>query len=189
MTKPEIRKKCLEARRAMTPEHAAEKSRAIAQRLESLARFIEAPVILCYVASKDNEVGTGDLINARLNQGTTILVPIAEPEGRMTWSQLRALDELAPARFGILEPRPEHRRITTPPNDALVIVPGIAFSPEGHRIGYGGGYYDRFLVNHSGPAIALAFDLQIADAWQTDNHDIPMDFVVTESHLYQCPRR
>ena len=183
MTKSEIRKQCLEARRAITPEDAAAKSRAILDRLESLSIFTNAPVILCYVSSKDNEVDTGELIRTRLGCSATILVPIAEPEGRLVWSHLRALDELAPARFGILEPRPECRRIATPPADALVIVPGVAFTAQGHRIGYGGGYYDRFLATHAGPTIALAYDLQIAGPWETADHDIPVDFVVTECRI------
>lgn len=185
-TKSEIRKRCLEARRAMAPQDAAAKSHAIAQRLESLPVFAEAVGVLCYVASKDNEVDTRGLIGARLERGIAVLVPIAEAEGRMAWSQLRALDELAPGRFGILEPRPECRRIVTPPPEAPVIVPGIAFSPEGHRVGYGGGYYDRFLDAPRGPAIGLAYEIQIVAPWKTATHDIPVDFVVTETQTIKC---
>ena len=104
----------------------------------------------------------------------------------MSWSELHALDELTPSPFGILEPQPEHRRIITPPTDALVIVPGIAFTPQGHRIGYGRGYYDRFLAIHHGPTIGLAYDIQIIAPWQTAGHDIPVDFVITESHTYEA---
>ena len=188
MTKQQIRKHCLEARRAIPPQDAAAKSRAIAHRLESLPIFAGAAVILCYVASKDNEADTHGLIRARLAQGTTVLVPIAEPQGRLAWSQLRALDELAPGRFGILEPRPECRRIIPPPPGALVIVPGIAFTTQGHRIGYGGGYYDRFLATHPGPTVGLAFDIQIVNPWQTADHDVSVDFVITESRTYRGGR-
>jgi len=151
----------------------------------ALPEVRDASTVLCYVSSKDNEVDTHGLIAQFVETGRRVFVPIAEPGGIMLWSQLLELDELAPARFGILEPRPESRRISPAPPDALVLVPGIAFSPDGHRIGYGGGYYDRFLAGHEGPAIGLAFDVQIICSWETNEYDIPVKAVVTETRLIQ----
>ena len=186
-TKSELRRRCLEARRNMAPENVAAKSKAIADRLQDLTAFRQAKTVLCYVSSKDNEVDTQGLIAVLLAEGRTVLVPIAEPERQLTWSRLEALDELAPARFDILEPRSECRRMEAPPPHALVLVPGIAFTPDGYRIGYGGGYYDRFLVQHHGPKVALAFEQQLVPAFDRGPHDVPVDAVVTEQRVLAAP--
>ena len=184
MDKTELRKKYLEARRALSPQDAADRSAAVIERLESLAAFKRARAVLSYVSSKDNEVDTHSLIGRMLNKGRTVLVPIAQPDRAMEWSKLETLDELAPGRFGILEPRMESRRLMAPPPDSIVIVPGVAFTTDGHRIGYGGGYFDRFLASYKGTSIGVAFDLQIMEPIEMLTHDIPVDLVVTESHVY-----
>jgi len=143
-----------------------------------------ARVFLCYVSSKDNEADTHPLIEALIQDGITVLVPIAKPKGVLLWSDLHGLEELEPGRFGILEPRAECVRIVEPPEEGVVIVPGIAFSTDCRRIGYGGGYFDRFLATFRGASIGLAFDMQIADDWQSEPRDVPLDFVVTESRIY-----
>jgi len=183
--KAETRARYLTARRAMAHGKVAAWSEAILARLRTAPEFRDADTVLCYVSSKDNEVDTHGAIQWLLAEGRTVLVPIAEPEGVLGWSRIEGLDELARARFGILEPRPECRRMTAPPADAVVLVPGIAFAPDGCRVGYGGGYYDRFLAHHAGPAIALAFELQMVDAVDRDPHDVPVDAVVTEKAVYR----
>lgn len=187
MTKAEARKKCIEARRAMTPEEVASKSREIVARLKGLPAFALASAFLCYVSSKDNEVDTLELIQWLLDNGRQVLVPVAGPHGDMVWSRLDAIEHLASGRFGILEPPLEHRRIVKPPHGSVVIVPGIAFSADCHRVGYGGGYFDRFLAAYGGIIIALAFHLQITSLLEAAAHDVPMDYVVTESCTYRRP--
>ena len=170
----------------MAPEEVASKSRAIRERLERIPAFAEARALLCYVSSKDNEVDTHALIASLLKEDRTVLVPIAESDGRLAWSERRSLDELAPSRFGIFEPRPETRRIVSPPADALVLVPGVAFTRDGRRIGYGGGYFDRFLATYQGLCVGVAFELQIIDDFPSSAHDIPVACVLTESNIYSA---
>ena len=186
MDKKALRHTILTHRRALSPEEVRLRSARIGNRLSTLAEFSGAQTLLIYVASKDNEVDTIPIIQTALSGEVGILIPIARRNGLMEWSRLQALDELAPSRFGILEPRPETCRIMTPPPDAVVIVPGIAFTPTGQRIGYGGGYYDRFLATHHGPSIALAFDVQLTATFDTEPHDTPVDFLITESQLFRC---
>ena len=186
MDKLNLRKVSLAHRRALTPDEVMIRSEAILQRLWAVSEFAASHTILCYVSSKDNEVDTIPLIRNAISSGMVVLVPIARKNGVMEWSHLHALEELAPSRFGILEPLPEMCRIVTPPPDAVVIVPGIAFTRDGHRIGYGGGYYDRFLATHQGASIALAFDVQIIDTLAIEPHDTPVDFLITESQVWQC---
>jgi 5-formyltetrahydrofolate cyclo-ligase len=183
--KKAIRSRYLDIRRNLPAEEVASKSRLIAERLRALESFRRADTYLCYVSSKDNEVDTHDLIRSLLAEGRTVLVPIAERNGTLLWSRMLDLEEMSLSRFGILEPRPECRRPTRPPEDALVIVPGIAFTRDGYRIGYGGGYYDRFLATHPGTKIALAFEVQLAPSFERSPHDVPVDIVVTEQSAYQ----
>lgn len=185
MDKAVTRKTLLEARKALDPALAEERSAAIIERLCALPAFEAAQIFLVYVASKDNEVETKPLIQSLIENNRPVLVPIAEQSGQLLWSRLRDLDDLVPARFGILEPRLDARHIVTPPPDSVCIVPGVAFTADGWRIGYGGGYFDRFLEAYDGPAIALAYDMQIVSAIEPQPHDVPVDFVVTESRVYR----
>ena len=184
-SKSQIRRAILDLRRAMLPEEVAERSAAIRRNLARFASFRAASTFLCYIASKDNEVDTRPLIEDLLARHSTVLVPIVEPGGVLTWSRLESLADVRPARFGILEPKPECVRPGPVPNeDAVALVPGIAFTREGYRIGYGGGYYDRFLASFKGTAVGLAFDLQIVPSFHHEPHDIPVAAVVTESAIH-----
>ena len=186
LDKQALRKQMLESRRAMALAEVRDKSMAIVKRLHSLEAFQQATRVLTYVASKDNEVDTRPLIESLLPEGKDVLVPIAEPGGHMTWSRLDALSELRPARFGILEPAPEFKRPTSPTAGDVVLVPGVAFAPDGYRIGYGGGYFDRFMAGFPGTKIGLAYDLQIVEKPPVEVHDVPVDMVVTEAKVYRC---
>jgi 5-formyltetrahydrofolate cyclo-ligase len=185
MLKADLRAKYLGLRKAMDPADAESRSAEIIDRLRRLPAFGAAKGFLVYIASKDNEVDTRPLIRSLLKHIHPVLVPIAEPGRKLVWSRLRDMDELEPARFGILEPRPGTRRIAKPPPDSIVIAPGVAFSVDGWRIGYGGGYFDRFLADFGGPIIGLAYDIQIVTHIDNDPFDIPMDFIVTETTTYR----
>ena len=169
----------------MAADDVAAKSRAIVEQLDRLEAVRGAAAVLCYVSSKDNEVDTHGLIERLLGRGAEVLVPVSQPEGVLAWSRIEGLDELVPGRFGILEPKAACLRIASSPPHAAVVVPGIAFAPEGYRIGYGGGYYDRFLAKHPGPKIGLAFACQIIPAFEHGPHDVPVDSVVTENDVYR----
>lgn len=187
MLKAELRTKYLEIRKALDPADAAARSAEIVARLRRLPAFAAARGFLVYVASKDNEVDTKPLIRSLLKHIHPVLAPVAEPAGKLVWSRLHDVADLEPARFDILEPRPDARRIAKPPADSVVIVPGVVFSVDGWRIGYGGGYFDRFLADYAGPIIALAYDIQIVTHIDNDPHDVPMDFIVTETTTYRRP--
>ena len=185
MDKHEARARHLEARKMLSPEDVETKSAAIVASLKTLPVFTLAPAFLCYVSSKDNEVDTHALIQWLLANDRRVLVPISLSKGRLAWSRLDSLDELALGRFGIFEPRPEFLRIATPPLKSVAVVPGVAFSLECQRVGYGGGYYDRFLAAFGGTSIALAYEIQIVSHFASEPHDVPMDYVVTESNIYR----
>ena len=180
-SKRELREEYLGRRRAMSQDDVLSKSRLIHERMQELSEYASARTILTYVSSKDNEVDTLDLIESLLEEGKTVLVPIAEKNRVLVWSRLEALSELAPAQFGILEPLPEFRRLMDPPTDSVALAPGIAFTETGYRIGYGGGYYDTFLATFKGLKIGLAFEVQLLTNFPLEKHDRPVDIVITET--------
>lgn len=184
MDKDTLRKDFLVRRRAMSREDVVAKSASIAARLAQLDVLRAGSPLLTYVSSKDNEVDTLGIIRGAITGGREVLVPVAEPKGVLTWSRLAGLEELAEGRFGILEPKPECRRIVAPPDGAVCLVPGIAFTRQGYRIGYGGGYFDRFLAQFRGTSIGLAFELQLLQAVTLEIYDVSVDVVVTEKDTY-----
>lgn len=182
-----LRKTLLDRRRALRESDVARKGAEIHARLRALPGFTNPPAVLTYVDAKDNEVPTQPLIALLFAAGMPVFVPVIAARGQMRWSRLEALDELAPARFGLLEPPPGRQRFEPYPARAIVLVPGIGFCTDGRRIGYGGGYFDRFLPTHPGTAIGLAFECQMVPDLPVSEHDRAVDMVVTESGVYRRP--
>ncbi len=176
----------LALRRALPPEQAKVKSAAITKRLLDLPEVCTTDPILCYVSSKDNEVDTREFIRALLHENRQVLIPVMQPDKQLCWSNLKSLDELQPTRFGIFEPLPSNYHFSIPPKTSVCIVPGIAFSPDGHRIGYGGGCFDRYLSeNNEIYSIGLAFSGQMAAVWIPEPHDVQVNAVLTETDYYK----
>ncbi len=185
--KNQIRQRMLALRRQLSHESVAAKGKVIARRLRGFSCWRNAAVLLAYVNvanGRDNEVPTRPLIAEAIASGRQVLVPIALRGGTMAWSRLESLDELAISRFGVPEPPPGLRRLTEPPRDALCLTPGIAFTPDGYRIGYGGGYYDRFLANFDGISVGLAFEEQLLEDFPRSAYDIPVQSVITDTAVY-----
>lgn len=156
----------------------------IATRLTVIEAFHNAEAILTYV-SMENEVDTQRLIERLLRSGRMVLVPTVSGD-TLRWSSIQSLDALEPSPFGIPEPRAGQDGVEDFPADAPVLVPGLVFTREGYRLGYGKAFFDRFLSGHEGLAIGLAFDCQVTKAMPIEPHDRPVDVLVTESGVYEC---
>ncbi len=183
MEKSEIRKLVLAKRDAMSRTETREKSRMIQERLVALPEFRKASAIMFYV-QKGNEVMTDTIIEYSLGEGKRVAVPFSDKRSKtLVPSLISSLSELEMGSFGIPEPRELH------PIEAeaieLIIVPGIAFDRSGNRIGYGHGYYDRFLKTTKTKKIALAYELQIVDEIPNHSNDIKMDKIVTEERVIE----
>ena len=182
-----VRKGMIAQRRALSAEAVRERSAAIRSRLVGLPEYAEARVVHCYVSAKNNEVDTRRLISDALEEGKRIVVPVTDVrQRRLDHSEIVSLDELEPSVFGLLEPKEACRRLIGIVEMDLVIVPGVAFDPRGHRIGFGGGFYDRFLREVRAPKIALAYSFQVLEAIEVDPHDVKMDQIVTDERIYDC---
>lgn len=180
-----VRKRMIAQRKALSGEAVRESSEAIRRRLLALSEVAEARVIHCYVSAKHNEVDTRRLISEALEEGKRIVVPVTDlGQRRLDHSEIKCLDELERSVFGLLEPKKECRRLIGIGEVDLVIVPGLAFDPQGNRIGFGGGFYDRFLSEVQAPKIALAYSFQVVEKIEAGPHDVRMDKVVTDERVY-----
>lgn len=135
----------------------------------------QAFCVYCYV-SLPHEAGTEELIEKLLERRKCVAVPKVEGE-RLVFYAIRGREDLEKGTMGILEPKPGCLRVCD--RTAPVIVPGLAFDGNMHRIGYGGGFYDRFLEKEpKHPAIGLAFPFQMLDKMPSEPHDKTMDTVI-----------
>ncbi|MBI3323299.1 MAG: 5-formyltetrahydrofolate cyclo-ligase [Candidatus Omnitrophica bacterium] len=167
------------------PERARQaKSRAIGRRLRRLAIYRRAKTLLCYVAF-DGEVETRRILEKALADGKRVAVPVTvTSRKRLLAAEIRDPDRDLGARgpFGIPQPQGPHRRRLALKDLELVLVPGLAFDRRGHRLGRGGGYFDRLLARlpTSCRRVGLAFDFQLLKELPIESHDLPVCAVVTE---------
>lgn len=177
-TKNDYRAWALQRRRAMTPEEVAAGSAALAEAVLALPEIQAAATILTYIASKDNEADTRPLIERWLREGRQVLAPIVQPHERMLWARIRTLDDAQPNKWGILEPPVADA--VTPEFHAgdICLVPALVFSRQRHRIGYGIGYFDRFLKAFPGTSIGIGYPWQLVEEIPVQEHDIPLNKVI-----------
>lgn len=191
-SRAELRQQMLTRRDRLPEPQRQEKSRALAARLGSLDCFRQARTIL-FFASFRSEVDTFFLMGQALEQGVQVAAPLSVTQEKelkvFAISDISA--DLVPGYQGILEPDPQRCPQLDPVILDVVIVPGSVFDRHGGRMGYGGGYYDRFLANRAPQAtrVGICFDLQLVDEVPMAAHDQYLDYVVTESQIAGCRRR
>ena len=169
--KEQLRKEFLNKRNDLTKEEVISKSKVIIEKLKQDSAYKNAKTIMFYV-SKDNEVFTHDLIK---ETDKKIVVP-KMIDNKIECCKIDNFDELELGSYDILEPK-ECKKCNLDEID-LIIVPGIVFDKENHRIGFGGGYYDDLLKNCKCLKIGLAYEFQIIDNFPKDEWDIKVDKVV-----------
>lgn len=182
-----IRAEILYRRDAISPPEHREKSKAIIKRLMRIPLVNAARTLFVYVSFK-SEVATQKLIEMLLSQGKTVAVPHTDIKRHvMLPVRIESLKDLAPGPLGILQPSAKPSCIVPPPLIDVVIVPGIAFTETGIRLGYGGGFYDAFLRNTHMLSYALAFELQILpDIPFVPGIDARVNAIVTEERVIYC---
>lgn len=175
-TKQQIRKEIFAARKKCSDAQVEEWSQIITERVSLLPAFKNAKRILAY-ADYNHEVMTRYIIEAAWKAGKEVAVPKVNGKD-MIFYKLEDFSQLEAGYFGIPEPaRGEIVQWT----QALMIMPGVAFDRENHRVGYGGGFYDRFLEKHTEvQRVAIAFDFQMRAEVPTEPTDICPQIIVTE---------
>lgn len=163
--------------------------RRIRASLDDLDAFRDAELVLAYV-SQGAEVDTREIISSLLAAGRRVGVPLVDARAHaLSFHEIGSLDELRPGFSGILEPAPRDGSLLTMEDffGSVCLVPGLVFDADGHRVGYGGGYYDRFLWHYPGDKIALARSMQLSsNPLPVEPFDVPVDFIVTEGRAWRC---
>ena len=165
-----------------------ERSRAIQRQVLALPEYRRARRLLLYL-SQGSEVDTWPLLDRALAQGRAVYAPrCLDGQGNMAFYRVFSREDLAPGRFGLWEPLQERCPLLTEWEGALCLLPGIAFDREGFRLGYGKGYYDRFLSSYQGVKIGICYHKCIAYHLPKGRYDVPVDFLVTEKSIRKIKR-
>ncbi|NLL05389.1 MAG: 5-formyltetrahydrofolate cyclo-ligase [Clostridiaceae bacterium] len=188
ITKELLREEVASRRKSENRQSVESKSIEITSRVINLLPFIKAKSVMCYMDFK-NEVITRYIIHHCFEHGKRVVLPLVDKtDGLKRIVPYEIMDEkrdVAPGMLGILEPRKDRAKSFNREEIDVVIVPGVAFDLCKNRLGYGAGLYDRFLssVNNNCTKIGIAFEFQIYDAVPLEEHDIPLDFLVTEERI------
>lgn len=174
------------ARQGWEEEYRQRADAAIARRVLDMEAWRAAETVFAYV-SVGYEIDTRALIGAALAQGKRVYAPRCVGRGVMEARLLRGLHELRPAAFGLLEPTESAPAIAPEAIDVL-LVPCLAADRDGYRLGYGGGYYDRFLAKAQGVSICLCRARALMPSVPRDAHDAPVDFVITETEIWETKK-
>ncbi|HZY93984.1 MAG TPA: 5-formyltetrahydrofolate cyclo-ligase [Candidatus Bathyarchaeia archaeon] len=189
LEKEQLRNYILRLRQRLSKLEVEEKSNEILDQILGVREFQQAKVVASYV-SKDNEVDTRMLIRRALDQRKQVLVPLVKKDTtELVFSKIKNLGtELAPGKFGVMEPKPEFFRQQDITSANLLFVPGIAWDKEGYRLGWGQGYFDRTLKMLPGNvcSIGLGFDMQFVKRVPRDQFDLPVKMAITESRIIRC---
>lgn len=178
--KKTLRKETIAAMKALPQTVKTQADEELTQRLLELPAFQEAKILATYL-SFDHEVSTASLIQAALQDGKRVCVPRTYPQGRMEFVEYDP-NILEKTRFGLLEPN-EQGKVVDKSEIDLIHVPGVVFQSEGYRIGYGAGYYDRYLADYSGKTVSTIYSIQEGE-FQPDSFDIAVqEVLVYETHL------
>ncbi|WP_455662390.1 5-formyltetrahydrofolate cyclo-ligase [Pradoshia sp.] len=143
--------------------------------------------IISITLARYPEIDTSAIIERAWADGKQMVIPKCKPKTReMDFYLYEEGMELKSVYNGLLEPNPEKAQKIDSDCISLVIVPGLAFTSKGYRLGFGGGYYDRFLAGHSGDTLSLAFSEQVTDQLPLDPFDLPVGYLLTERGLQHC---
>ena len=177
LDKKALRREIGAKKRAMSAEEIERASARLAEKFFQTELYRQAKTIYGYL-SYNQEVRTEPILRRAQADGKRVAVPkVYGDEMRFLW--LDDLQQVAPGAYGIPEPIADGP--VAMDETALVLMPGLAFDPEGHRLGYGGGFYDRYLADQPKHLlVALCYRFQLLDHLETEAHDVPVDLVICD---------
>lgn len=164
-----------------------QKNEAIARNILSLPVYQDSATIMMYLNYWD-EVDTGGIAEDTLQAGKRLVIPLCKGDIIIP-SEIKHLEEdVQIGMFGIREPRPTNSKTVQPKDIDIILVPGVAFDTQGNRIGFGKGFYDRFLpqLRDDVSIIGLAYSCQVVDKIDAEDHDFKMSLLVTENGVVYC---
>ena len=179
MDKKALRREIGAKKRALSAAEIESRSAILADKLYKTTQYRDCQSLYAYL-SFNQEVRTNPIIQRAWADGKRVAVPkVVGNEMVFIW--IDSFEGLAPqGAFHIMEPIEDGP--VADDEKALILMPGLAFDPQGHRVGYGGGYYDRFLENEPDhPLVALCYHFQLYDRLEVEAHDVPVDAVITDA--------
>ncbi len=188
--KKTLRNQVLKAREQLTPDDRVTKSRQAAQLLLTLEPLTSCRTIMMF-RSFGAEIDTGPFIDAAQQRGQQIWLPATDQAKRQIIPYIYSGEQsLRQGAYGIMEPDPMKAEEADCGKLEAVVLPGVAFDKAGGRLGYGGGYYDRFLstLSHRPLLIGFCFSIQVVDCVPREPHDFPLDYLVTEHEIFGSSR-
>lgn len=184
--KNNIRQRVKIERRNMPPDFKRECDSAIRQAFLRSTSYTRSSVVLTYVSTQI-EVDTLEIINTALRDGKRVACPrCIEGTRNMEFYYIDSLDELKPGSFGVLEPEADPAKLYKGAVRPICIVPGLAFDHWGYRLGYGKGYYDRFLANYRGWTVGLCYSSCVEYKLPHGRYDRAVDRLITDKFLRCC---
>ena len=186
--KSELRQKYRSLRQAMPQEIKEQKDDAIALQVRRLWQYQRNNVLLVYV-STSIEVDTHRIIRRAIADGKRVAVPRCVPDTRnMEFYYIDSIEELSPGMFGVLEPSANPDRLYKECEGGLCIVPAFSYDWRGYRLGYGKGYYDRFLSRFEGNMVGICYSDCVQRSLPHGRYDRPVELLVTETYLRRTVR-
>ncbi len=187
--KRDLRKAILQERDALSIQEIRRRSEAASSRLFALPEFEKAYTIMFFV-SFGSEIETKPMLEQAQKLGKRVVAPRSQPARRLLipCEVRNPTEELIPGHYGILEPKSECAVVPIEEIE-LVVVPGVAWGEDGYRVGYGGGYYDRFLRRcKQALRVGLALEMQVVPSVPHSRSDLPVDLLVTENKVRRFMR-
>lgn len=181
--KPRLRNHLLEKRDGLSHDFMTIASKQIQRNLKKIEVFRNAEKVACYY-SIGSEVRTLDIIQQMISEGRTLTLPRVTDE-ELVFCAVKNFEELQKGEFGIMEPR---KNCPIVENFDVILVPAVAMMRTGQRLGYGRGYYDRFLSKHKTPTIALEYSRLIVRNIPKSEGDIPIQWIVTEDEVIRTSK-
>lgn len=180
--KNELRQKYRALRDSFGEEFIMEASRSACDNLLKNDAFINADTVLLYHPIK-NEISPLHVFENCLIMGKTVAFPVCQTgNSTLIFKKITNLNDLSLSSFGLLEPNQKCEEIKLTAN-TVCLVPALLFSREGHRLGYGKGFYDRFLTSFEGISIGFSYSALVCDKIPYSTHDVPLDMIITESEV------
>ncbi len=178
--KTQLRNQYRAKRGTMSPQEKQRRDERITCAVRSLPSYRENEWLLIYV-SMPSEVDTRALIRQAWEDGKRVAVPRCIPQTReMEFYEICSFEELVSGAFGVNEPLPDQKRLVTDGQTGLCIVPALCYDTDGYRLGYGKGYYDRFLARFGGDVVGICYHDEVLPRLPRDPFDRAVDFVVTD---------
>ena len=189
MDKKELRNQVKGALSQLSDEQYKGMSKQITDQLLKEETIKNAYTIAVTLSNKP-EVDTYLLIEELWKGNKKVVVPKCNPKDRtMQFYKINSFNQLEKVYMNLKEPIVEITQLVNSDEIDVILVPGVVYDFDGYRIGFGGGYYDRYLVNYSGTLISLAFNIQLIEKVPRESHDIPVNLIITENKRIECGKK